>query len=220
MEPTFFATPEDFRAWLEAHHDTATELLVGFHKKGSGRPSITWPESVDQALCFGWIDGVRRRIDDDSYSIRFTPRKQRSNWSVVNVRRVGELTELGLMRPAGLAAFERRSDDRTAIYAYEQRKAAKLDADAGAPLQGQPRRVEVVPGPARRLPADRELLGHQRQAPGDPRAAPRAAHRGLRGRPDDPLAHAAVGATSVRRRASVSAAPATAAAPAHSTAVS
>ena len=128
MEPTFFATPADFRAWLQAHHETETELLVGFHKKGSGRPSITWPESVDQALCFGWIDGVRRRIDDHSYSIRFTPRKQRSNWSAINVRRVGELIELGHMRPAGLAAFERRSDDRTAIYSYEQRKGAKLDA--------------------------------------------------------------------------------------------
>jgi len=129
MEPTFFATPEDFRAWLEAHHETEAELLVGFHKKASGRPSITWPESVDQALCYGWIDGVRRSLGDDSYTIRFTPRKQRSNWSAVNVRRVGELTELGLMRPAGVAAFERRSDDRTAIYAYEQRKTAKLDAE-------------------------------------------------------------------------------------------
>ena len=129
MEPTFFATPEDFRAWLEAHHDTAPELLVGFHKKGSGRPSITWPESVDEALCFGWIDGVRRRIDDASYSIRFTPRKARSTWSAVNVRRVGELTDQGLMHPAGLAAFERRSDDKTAIYAYEQRKAAELDPE-------------------------------------------------------------------------------------------
>ena len=128
MEPTFFATPEDFRAWLQEHHETERELLVGFHKKGSGRPSITWPQSVDQALCFGWIDGVRRRIDDHSYSIRFTPRKQRSNWSAINVRRVGELIELGHMRPAGLAAFERRSDDRTAIYSYEQRKGAKLDA--------------------------------------------------------------------------------------------
>jgi uncharacterized protein YdeI (YjbR/CyaY-like superfamily) len=138
MEPTFFARPEDFRAWLEAHHDTAPELLVGFHTMSSGRPSITWPESVDQALCFGWIDGVRRRIDGDSYSIRFTPRKQRSNWSVVNVRRVGELTELGLMRPAGVAAFERRSDDRTAIYAYEQRKTARLAA-------GQERRFKANP---------------------------------------------------------------------------
>jgi uncharacterized protein YdeI (YjbR/CyaY-like superfamily) len=139
MEPSFFATPEDFRAWLEAHHDTESELLVGFHKKGSGRPSITWPESVDQALCFGWIDGVRRGIDGDSYSIRFTPRKPRSTWSAVNVRRVGELTELGLMRPAGVAAFERRGDDRTAIYSYEQRKTAHLDAD-------QERRFRANPG--------------------------------------------------------------------------
>jgi uncharacterized protein YdeI (YjbR/CyaY-like superfamily) len=126
MEPTFFATPEDLRAWLERHHDSESELLVGFHKKGSGRPSITWPESVDQALCFGWIDGVRRRIDDETYSIRFTPRKPRSNWSAINVRRVAELEAEGLMHPAGRAAFERRSDDRTAIYAYEQRKTAKL----------------------------------------------------------------------------------------------
>jgi uncharacterized protein YdeI (YjbR/CyaY-like superfamily) len=129
MEPTFFATPDEFRAWLDKHHEIETELLVGFHKKGSGRPSITWPESVDQALCFGWIDGVRRRIDDASYSIRFTPRKARSNWSAINVKRVAELTELGLMRPAGIAAFKRRSNAKTAIYAYEQRKAATLDPE-------------------------------------------------------------------------------------------
>ncbi len=127
MEPTFFATPDELRAWLEEHHATEGELLVGFHKKGSRRPSITWPESVDQALCFGWIDGVRRRIDDDSYSIRFTPRKARSTWSAVNVRRFGELSELGLVRPAGVAAFERRSEDRTGIYSYERREAAKLE---------------------------------------------------------------------------------------------
>jgi uncharacterized protein YdeI (YjbR/CyaY-like superfamily) len=127
MEPTFFATPEAFRAWLEEHHATATELLVGFHKRGTGQPSISWPESVDQALCFGWIDGVRRRIDDERYSIRFTPRRPRSAWSAINVRRVGELAEQGLMHPAGMAAFERRADDRTAIYSYEQRRAAKLE---------------------------------------------------------------------------------------------
>jgi uncharacterized protein YdeI (YjbR/CyaY-like superfamily) len=129
MEPTFFATPDEFGAWLQEHHATASELLVGFHKKDSGRPSITWPQAVDQALCFGWIDGVRRRIDDASYSIRFTPRKARSTWSAVNVRRVGELTAEGLMHPAGLAAFERRSADRTAIYSYEQRRGAELDAE-------------------------------------------------------------------------------------------
>ncbi len=140
MEPTFFATPKAFRAWLEEHHETERELLVGFHKKGSGRPSITWPQSVDQALCFGWIDGVRRSIDAESYSIRFTPRQARSTWSAVNVKRVGELTAEGLMHLAGLAAFERRTDDRTAIYSHERRKEAKLDpeherafrADAGA----------------------------------------------------------------------------------------
>jgi uncharacterized protein YdeI (YjbR/CyaY-like superfamily) len=129
MEPTFFATPDAFRAWLEEHHASATELLVGFHKKRSGKPSITWPEAVDQALCFGWIDGVRRSIDDDSYSIRFTPRKPNSTWSAVNVARVEELTRQGLMRPAGLEAFARRSPERTTTYSYEQRAGAALDPE-------------------------------------------------------------------------------------------
>jgi uncharacterized protein YdeI (YjbR/CyaY-like superfamily) len=127
--PTFFETPEQFRAWLEEHHENESELLVGFHRKGSGRPSITWPESVDEALCFGWIDGIRRGIDQDSYSIRFTPRKPTSNWSSVNIARVAELEKEGRMRPAGRAAFERRSAARSGIYSYEQRKAAKLDPD-------------------------------------------------------------------------------------------
>src|SRR2546430_3986550 len=119
MEPHFFATPEAFRAWLKKHHASATELLVGFYKRDSGKPSITWPESVDQALCFGWIDGVRRRIDDVSYSIRFTPRKAVSNWSAINIARVAELTKLDQMHAAGLRAFERRREDKSAIYAYE-----------------------------------------------------------------------------------------------------
>jgi uncharacterized protein YdeI (YjbR/CyaY-like superfamily) len=128
MQPTFFATPAKLRAWFEKNHDKADELFVGYYKKASGKPSITWPESVDQALCFGWIDGIRRTIDDASYMIRFTPRKPRSVWSAVNIKRAKELSELGLMTPAGLAAFQRRSDDRSAIYSYEQRKTAKLDA--------------------------------------------------------------------------------------------
>ncbi len=119
MKPLFFPTPSDFRKWLEKNHASATELLAGFYKKDSGRPSITWPESVDQALCFGWIDGVRRRIDDISYSIRFTPRKSISNWSAINIARVAALTKLGLMRPAGLRAFAQRREDKSAIYAYE-----------------------------------------------------------------------------------------------------
>ena len=119
MKPIFFETPAELRRWLERNHDKAAELLVGFYKKDSGRRSITWPESVDEALCFGWIDGVRKRIDDVSYTIRFTPRKRGSNWSAVNIRRVGELTKLGLMQPAGLKAFEARAAEKSAIYAYE-----------------------------------------------------------------------------------------------------
>ena len=122
-QPTYFATPAEFRSWLEEHHDSAQELWVGFHKKSTGKRSITWPEAVDQALCFGWIDGIRKRVDADSYMNRFTPRRPRSNWSAVNIKRVKELTEAGLMRPAGLAAFEKRTDDRSAVYSYEQKEA-------------------------------------------------------------------------------------------------
>ncbi|GAC1528923.1 MAG: YdeI/OmpD-associated family protein [Polyangiales bacterium] len=128
MEPTFFATPAHLRVWLEEHHETRTELLVGFYKKGSGKPSITWPESVDEALCFGWIDGVRRSLGEDAYSIRFTPRKPTSIWSAVNVRRVAALTELGRMRPAGERAFAARRADRTAIYSGERAEPAELPA--------------------------------------------------------------------------------------------
>jgi uncharacterized protein YdeI (YjbR/CyaY-like superfamily) len=128
MDPTFFPTAAAFRAWLEEHHAEEPELLVGFHKKGSGRPTMSWPESVDQALCFGWIDGVRRSLGEEGYTIRFTPRKPRSTWSAINIRRAQELIDEGLMAPAGRAAFERRSAERSAIYAYEQRRAAKLDS--------------------------------------------------------------------------------------------
>jgi uncharacterized protein YdeI (YjbR/CyaY-like superfamily) len=121
MAPTFFPTPADWCKWLETHHATARELLVGFYKRGSGRPSITWPESVDEALCFGWIDGVRKRIDDVSYTIRFTPRKARSIWSNVNVRRVVVLAQEGRMRPAGLAAYEARRENKSGVYSYEKR---------------------------------------------------------------------------------------------------
>jgi uncharacterized protein YdeI (YjbR/CyaY-like superfamily) len=127
MKPVFFADREAFRAWLEEHHATATELWMGMYKKGSGRPSITWPEAVDEALCFGWIDGVRQRIDDERYMNRFTPRRPNSNWSEVNVRRVQELTRKRRMRAAGLKAFRERREDRTATYSYEQRHQAKLD---------------------------------------------------------------------------------------------
>ena len=120
MDPIFFETPADFRAWLAENHATADHLLVGFHKKGSGRRSITWPEAVDEALCYGWIDGVHKGIDAGSYTIRFTRRKKGSVWSTVNVNRARALTELGRMQPTGLAAFEARKEDRSGIYSHEQ----------------------------------------------------------------------------------------------------
>ncbi|HKP51357.1 MAG TPA: YdeI/OmpD-associated family protein [Chloroflexia bacterium] len=126
VEPIFFATPSELRAWLEEHHANAQELWVGIYKKDSGKPSITWPEAVDQALCFGWIDGIRKGIDSVSYKTRFTPRRARSNWSAVNIKRVAELKELGLMRPAGLKIFEERVEEKSGIYSYEQRNAAEL----------------------------------------------------------------------------------------------
>lgn len=126
MEPIFFRSGAEMCKWLEREHAKAAELVVGFHKTSSGTPSITWPEAVDEALCFGWIDGVRRGSDTESYTIRFTPRKPRSTWSAVNIRRVGELIAMGRMDQAGLEAFDRRQESRSRIYAYEQ-------PDAGLP---------------------------------------------------------------------------------------
>ena len=123
MTPKFFKTPSDLRKWFRTHHASATELWVGFYKKDSGKASITWPESVDEALCFGWIDGIRKSIDEKSYMIRFSPRKTRSIWSAVNIKRAGELVEQRLMQPAGLKAFEARQEYRSGIYSYEQRTA-------------------------------------------------------------------------------------------------
>jgi uncharacterized protein YdeI (YjbR/CyaY-like superfamily) len=125
-EVTFFATPAAWRRWLERHHATASELWVGFHKRHTNTKSITWPESVDEALCFGWIDGRRQSIDDTAYKIRFTPRKPTSMWSAVNVARVRELTKETRMQPAGHAAFAKRTPEKTGVYAFERTKDAKL----------------------------------------------------------------------------------------------
>lgn len=119
MSPLFFSNRSDFRKWLEENHLTETELFVGFYKVNSGKPSITYPESVDEALCFGWIDGVRRSIDKDSYCNRFTPRRLKSNWSNVNIQKVKTLTQLGLMQPAGLKAFNQRKIEKTNSYSFE-----------------------------------------------------------------------------------------------------
>jgi uncharacterized protein YdeI (YjbR/CyaY-like superfamily) len=148
ITPEFFATPAHFRAWFKANHSRQQELWVGFYKRDSGLPSITWPESVDVALCYGWIDGIRKSLDEKSYMIRFTPRKERSKWSAINRKRVRELIDSGLMHPAGLKAFTERKPESAGEYSYEQRNRIELDAKqerlfranqkAWAFYQGQP----------------------------------------------------------------------------------
>jgi uncharacterized protein YdeI (YjbR/CyaY-like superfamily) len=122
MTATFFETQDEFRRWLEKHHQTEKELIVGFYKVGSGKPSMNWSQSVDQALCFGWIDGIRKSIDKESYSIRFTPRRSTSIWSAINIKKVEDLTNAGLMKPAGLEAFSLRKDNKSEIYSHEKEK--------------------------------------------------------------------------------------------------
>jgi uncharacterized protein YdeI (YjbR/CyaY-like superfamily) len=119
-DPIYFGSPQEFYDWLEQNHQTADEVYVGFHKQHTGKRAMSWSEAVDQALCFGWIDGRVNKIDDDRYMQRFTPRKPTSNWSKVNVEKVGRLIEDGRMRPAGLAAFEQRTDERTGVYSFER----------------------------------------------------------------------------------------------------
>lgn len=119
MTPTFFETAEAFREWLVSNHEKETELLVGFYKVDSGKPSMTWSQSVDQALCFGWIDGIRKSIDKESYTIRFTPRKKNSIWSAVNIKKMEELTKAGLMTAAGEKAFSLRTAEKSYIYSHE-----------------------------------------------------------------------------------------------------
>ena len=126
MRIRYFKSSNDFRKWLQKNHATTQELWIGYYKKSSGKPSLTWQESVDEALCFGWIDGIRKRVDDLRYTIRFTPRRRQSIWSAVNIRRARELSDQGLMTPPGTAAFDARKEYRSGIYSYEQ-SAANLD---------------------------------------------------------------------------------------------
>ena len=142
MDPTditFFARPADFAAWLSAHHGERDALWVGFWKKATGRASITWPESVDEALCFGWIDGIRKRVDDDAYTIRFTPRRSGSIWSLRNMERYTALLAAGRIHEAGAAAFARRIEEKTGTYSFEQKKMPELSVDFLARLEAEPR---------------------------------------------------------------------------------
>ena len=138
-EATFFGTPAEFRRWLEEHHSTASELWVGMYKKAAGRPTITWAEAVEEALCFGWIDGKAQRIDEHRWRQRFTPRRRGSNWSAVNIAKVAELRAQGRMTPAGEAAFAARRDERSAVYSYERRHEAALDDDQQAAFRANER---------------------------------------------------------------------------------
>jgi uncharacterized protein YdeI (YjbR/CyaY-like superfamily) len=147
-QPKFFARSSDLRKWFETHHHSKTELWVGFYRKASGRQSITWPEAVEEALCFGWIDGIRKRVDAISYTNRFTPRKKGSNWSMINIRKVAALRRQGRMTAAGIATFTARNARRTGVYSFEQRqtvaftpafaKALRQDKSAWASFQAQP----------------------------------------------------------------------------------
>lgn len=131
MNPVYFKSQNEFRKWLEKNHDRESEIIVGYYKTGTGRPSLTWSESVDQAICFGWIDGVRRSIDEERYCIRFTPRKPSSNWSLVNIKKVEELKKKGLMKEPGLQVFNNRKDSKSGIYSFEKEAAQLSDEFEG-----------------------------------------------------------------------------------------
>ncbi len=138
MEPhdvTHFATPDAFRAWLEKHHGSTEELWVGYWKKSTGQASVTWEETVDEALCFGWIDGIRKRIDDDAYTIRFTPRRPKSIWSRRNIDRIEALSQAGRVAPSGAETYARRTADRSEVYSFEQATPAELSAEYAGRLQ-------------------------------------------------------------------------------------
>jgi uncharacterized protein YdeI (YjbR/CyaY-like superfamily) len=142
VDAEFFDSAAELREWFEQHHESAPELFVGYWKKGSGRTGVTHPEAIEQALCFGWIDSISRSLDDQRYRVRFTPRRRGSVWSAINIAKIAELTERGLMRPAGLLAFEQRKPARAAAYAHEQPQDATLDEEQTARLRADPRAWE------------------------------------------------------------------------------
>ena len=143
MKIRYFKSPNDFRRWLQKNHETTQELWVGYYKKSSGQPSITWPESVDEALCFGWIDGIRKSVDDLRYTIRFTPRRRGSIWSAINIKRARELSDRGLMKPLGWLRLTRGKKTSSGIYSYEQRSAS-LDGILRENVEAKQSRLGVL----------------------------------------------------------------------------
>jgi uncharacterized protein YdeI (YjbR/CyaY-like superfamily) len=157
MDAQFFTTADELRAWFEQHHETAPELFVGYWKKGTGGTGVSHPEAIEQALCFGWIDSIARRLDDRRYQVRFTPRRKGSVWSAVNVAKIAELTGLGLMHPAGLRAFELRKPDQVGVYSYEQPEAVQFDDRQTGLIQANPAAWEWF---SRQTPAYRRSATH------------------------------------------------------------
>ncbi len=189
MKATFFRSPSHLRKWFDEHHTAARELWVGYFKKGSGKPSVTWPESVDEALCVGWIDGIRKRLDEESYMIRFTPRGPRSIWSAVNIRRTLALAGEGRMKPAGLRAFDARRENRSGIYSYEQR-GEQLEEPYRSMLKKKHGGLVFLSGSTDLVQESRRLVGGQRQEGRDPARSPGQAHQAFGARDADPAVHA------------------------------
>lgn len=157
MDALFFATAAELRSWFEKHYDTAPELFVGYWKKGTGGTGVSHSEAIEQALCFGWIDSVARRIDEQRYQVRFTPRRRGSVWSAINIAKIAELTDAGLMHPAGIRAFEGRKPEKSAVYSYEQAEDARLDDEQAARLQADPAAWEWF---SRQTPSYRRSATH------------------------------------------------------------
>lgn len=166
MTPAFFETPAAFRAWLKKHHKTASELIVGFYRIDSGKPSITWSEAVDEAICFGWIDGIRRKHSDIAYSNRFTPRRPTSNWSAINIAKVEDLTRRKRMQPAGLAAFAKRTEAKSRIYSYEQKDEPVFEGPLGKQFKANKKAWQFFCGlpPYYRRGETRWVLGAKQEA--------------------------------------------------------
>ena len=182
MDARFFDSADTFRDWLRENHESEGEIVIGFNKKGSGLGGLTIAEALDEALCYGWIDGIRRGRDSMTYTNRFTPRRARSIWSHVNVKRVGELTALGLMQPSGLSAFDRRTPERTGAYSAEQgRTRTRRSHESG--LTGRSGRVGLLRTAAPDVPKGGHLVAAVGEEGRDEAAPPGATHRGVGGGP-------------------------------------